>query len=69
MPGGLVPDGLLKHGLHFFPVQALDGVFIRGMKTGLQLSVSSEPQPVAFAAEMGADGTDETDIALGSGRR
>ena len=62
----------LDHGfdllLHFPDIHSLDGTFLRRMQAGLELSVGSQPDPVAASAKVIAERADQPDAAHGAGQ-
>ena len=68
VPGRFVPDCLFHDGFHALKIQALDGILISCMEAGLQLAICRQAQAVAFAAEMGADRTDQADVSQSAGQ-
>ena len=53
---------------HAFFVQPLQRNLVRGMKTGLDLPVGSDADPVAIGTEVCADRADEADVSLCVGK-
>ena len=68
VPGGLVLHRGQKLPLHALFVQSLEGIFSGAVETGLDKPVGGDPEPAALAAEMVAEGPDNTDAAPGPGQ-
>ena len=68
MPFQFGENGRTQRLQHAFFVQPLQRNLIRGMKTGLDLPVGSDADPVAVGTEMCAYRADETDVSLRVGK-